>query len=268
MWSAAKRMGVGALGITMVVGSLWARSVSVQAAVGDAKLKLATGVAGTPGSTAIVPLTYEKAATTEAGVYVATIDKPAGWSLNQTHANLEQACPASDPDCASVPSTVRKFKVSGGTGLDTDRIALIEEAGNQLLVVVMNTQAAGALANPTVLNVPLAVATGASGTLPVNFVAADTIVRDTSEPAGAASQILVELTNGSISLGGGSICDRENDGDCDLLDVFWEIARWTEEQAGTITPANRAQADVAAPFGGAIDLLDVFAVINAWVAEH
>ena len=209
MWNAAKRFGVGLVGLSLVV---WAGIV--HGAVGDAKLQL-SGIAGTAGTTVLMPLTYQKATAKEGGAYFAVIDKPATWSLNQAHASLQQACPTINANCANVPASVKKF-ISGTTGIDANRIALVEESAvdNKLLVLVMDIRnPAVALANPTTLNMPLTVAAGATGMLPVNFVVADTKVRDTTEPKGVASNIAVELTNGSITISGPT-CAR---GDIDCL---------------------------------------------------
>lgn len=229
-------------------------------AAGEAQLTLDSNVSASAGGSASVGLTYVASPTAgAASSYLATITKGTQLSLDAAAA---RACPASNANCTNVSTGLKQLT---GTGIDANRIALAEEVGGQLLIAVVDLRAPSLGLDPTTkVNVPLTVASGATGTLPLTFDTAQTKVLTTPETPAAIPML---TTAGSIVLGGSgpTACDRNQDGACGLTDIFDTFVVWQKVDSGaTPTAAEKLLADVDG--NGTVDLSDIFAVFSAWIA--
>lgn len=234
-------------------------------AASEAQLTIDGNISAVAGSPFNVPVTYVASDSGPASLFLATIIKDSQVSIDSS---ATRACPASNPNCADVSAALKQ--VTTGIGIDADHLALMEEIPDasgipQLVVAVIDLRfPALGLADPTIMNLPLTVASSATGTLPLTFDAAQTNVLTTVETPAALPLI---LTPGSVVLVSSSGCDRNLDGLCNLTDVFDVFAIWVKADSGGTPTANElAMADLAPPTG-VVDLSDVFEEFSRWVAN-
>lgn len=234
----------------------------------EAQLTVDSNMPGTAGSPVKVPMTYVASDTGPASAFITTITKDPQWSLDIS--GLSNACTPGGNDCSKVSTGLKQIKV--GTGVDANRIALIEEVTNpqtlkkELIVAVIDTRSPSlGLGNPTIFDLPLAIGSSATGTLPVAFDATQTNVASIAE---RAASIATNTNSGSIVVGGSpSTCDRNTDGQCNLNDVFDVFAIWVKaDSGGTLTANELVMADLVPPTG-VVDLSDVFEAFSRWVAN-